>query len=389
MTRADYFDKILVTRPDLAERDCRLSEIRKAMEQVGLTALLVAGRDTSGDVGRGYFRYLTDYHLWGHEGLVFIPLDSEPCASVTSVGVAQEIIVRGWLTDVHVDPYLVAWMATELKARGFARSRIGIAGWGAILPVGMLERLKNSLPEATLVNADGLLNRVRMVKSALEVQQNQELWTVAKAAMERFVAALEPGRTQIELAAEATNVLQRGGCRDILIWFDGHLPPENIPIIWNDVMEYHMEISGASGHWCELTVTCAFTDPSPDELRFMDSERKAYDQIRRVARPGVCLADLARTFEQVLFDDGWQLAERQILHHDFHGQGLDPVEWPLYGPLAQMDTALEKGMILSYHPHREVVPPVRATGICDDILITENGAERLSGDWDFKWRRIA
>lgn len=375
------------TKADFAERDMRFRRTHEAMEREGLDALLVAGRESNCDIGRGYFRYFTDYHLWGHDGLILIPLEGEPTVTATGAGVAEKIGRLGWITDVHADPDLAPEIAVAMKERGLTKGKVGIAGWKFIMPVGAYKILTNSLPDIEFVNADHMMDRVRMVKSPLEIQQNRELWELAKAAMERFVEVLEPGQTQIELATEVLKVLAAGDCRDTLIWINGDLPPKDVPVtLDNNIVDCHVETPGESGHWCELTVTCAFRDPTPSELRLMDSELRAYEEIRKMAKPGVRVSDMAKTFESVLLGDGWEFASEQPLHNHFHGQGLDPVEWPVYGTLVQQDMDIEEGMVLNYHPSHKVLPAVRHTGINDNILITANGGERLSGDWDLRWR---
>ena len=124
----------------------------------------------------------------------------------------------------------------------------------------------------------------------------------------------------------------------------------------------------------------------------MDSELRAYDEIRSMARPGVRLSDMARTFERVLVEDGWELG-RSTTHFDFHSQGMDTIERPWFAaepPWGQsQDWPLEAGMVFSYHPKRRVKPAVAwGPGINEDILITPAGAERLSGDWNLRWRMM-
>ena len=63
----------MVTIPGLEERDSRLARVRTAMAAASLDGLLVAGKGHWW-TGRGYFRYFTDFHIWGHDGLIFIPL---------------------------------------------------------------------------------------------------------------------------------------------------------------------------------------------------------------------------------------------------------------------------------------------------------------------------
>jgi len=77
----------MATKADMAERDARFSKLRGAMAEAGLQALLVAGKGHWW-TGRGYFRYLADFHLWGHDGLILMPLEGGPMLTLTSAAVA-------------------------------------------------------------------------------------------------------------------------------------------------------------------------------------------------------------------------------------------------------------------------------------------------------------
>ena len=56
------------------------------------------------------------------------------------------------------------------------------------------------------------------------------------------------------------------------------------------------------------------------------------------------LSALTDTLERVYLEDGWQLAEKQSPHHDLHGEGMDTIEWPLYGVLdTRWDAPLRSG----------------------------------------------
>ena len=90
----------MVTKATLAERDDRLKRTRKAMEDAGLEGHLVAGKGHMW-TGRGYFRYFTNFHSWGHDALILIPLDDDPVLSITSYGVARYVEDSGWLNDTR------------------------------------------------------------------------------------------------------------------------------------------------------------------------------------------------------------------------------------------------------------------------------------------------
>jgi Xaa-Pro aminopeptidase len=284
-------------------------------------------------------------------------------------------------------------MINAIEEKDLKKSKLGIAGMDWILPAGVYKKLQKSLPNVEFINADELLDRVRMVKSPLEIKQMRELWDLSKTAMERFVEVLEPGKTGWELAAEACKITRAGGAREEFILLNEagfHGPPRNTPVKLDDILEYHMEICGPSGHYSEITVVCAYREPTELESKLMYAELKAYEEIKEIAKPGVRISELAHTFDTVLLDDGWEFGPPKN-HFDFHGQGQDVVERPWWDegqPCGQEDWELPAGTVLCYHPARTMIPSVLDTGICDDVVITSKGAERLSGDWDFRWRRI-
>jgi Xaa-Pro aminopeptidase len=383
----------MATQADLAERDRRLARTRAAMAVAGLDALVVAGKGHWW-TGRGYLRYFTDFHMWGHDGLLCIPRDDEPFMVFSSYAVAERIAARGWVTDVRGDVFQAPRLAEMMRERGITAGRVGIAGRRFILSVGNYEILTAELPGVEFVDADELMDRVRMVKSPLEIQQIREHWTLTKAAMERFVEVLEPGKSQRELAAAASEVALAGGARDILVFIGERPgetdPPRDVPVRCDDILRYHMEICGESGHWSEITVNCAFRQPTDLELKLVESELRALEVITPLARPGARLSELAAAFEATLREDGWTLGPATT-HFDFHGQGMDTIERPWHAaekPWGQsQDWILEAGMVFSYHPRRAVSPePGWSTGINEDVLITEQGLERFGNGWSHRWR---
>jgi Xaa-Pro aminopeptidase len=365
------------------------------MEAAQLDALLMAGKGHWW-TGRGYLRYFTDFHLWGHDGLLLLPLDGEPALTLSSPAVAQKIADRGWVTDTRGDVYIAPRMADYIRERGLATGRIGIAGMRFILSAGSFLELQRLLPDATFVDADDLMDRLRAVKSPLEIRQERELWQMAKSVMVGFGELVKgaKGVSQRELISEATKPVWTAGSRDLLI-FIGEQPgvsglPSDDPLLLEDKLRFHLEICGESGHWCEITINCAFQEPNALERKLMEDELEAFAEIREMAKPGARLSDIAATFNRALEARGWELGD-ETTHFHFHGQGMDTIERPWFSqkrPWGQsQDWELEAGMVFSYHPRRNVLPPGNwGAGINEDILITDSGAERLSVDWEHRWR---
>ena len=110
------------------------------------------------------------------------------------------------------------------------------------------------------------------------------------------------------------------------------------------------------------------------------------------ARPGVRLADLGAVFTGAMEEAGWSLTPVSG-RYDFHGQGQDAIERPLHvagdGVRSEDDAALPAGAVISYHPGRDVDPPVAwSPGISDNLLVDDDGAEWLSDGWEHTWREL-
>jgi Xaa-Pro aminopeptidase len=303
------------------------------------------------------------------------------------------IAERGWITDVYgvgnLDWDLPKKIIEVMKHRGLDDGKVGIVGKKMILPAGCYEQFQDRLPNVEFVDADRMMDRIRAIKSPLEIKQIKELWKDAVDAMERFVEVLEPGKTERELSAAPVELLQARGVRQYLVFLNG-IPGDDI-VDLEGVVKYHMEICGESGHWNEITVQPTYEPhPSEQEMKLMETELRAYDEILKAATPGTTLNELAEVFERVLREDGWDITEenKELEHLDFHGGGLDWLEFPGWTPATPElhDTKLEAGMYLCYHPYRLVEQDVGRTGINDGMIITEDGGERIYPDWDLNYR---
>jgi Xaa-Pro aminopeptidase len=381
--------------PTLQERDFRINRLRKAAIRANLDALLIAGKGHWW-TGRGYFRYLTDFHLWGHDGLILLPVEQDPSLVLTSYAVADKVAQRGWIQDCHGDVYLVPTMAALIRKAGLSHSRVGLVGARSILAAGVRDELLAALPNVTFTVADEVFDRVRAVKSPLELQQIDALWREVLPAMMRFQKTVEAGVLANEIAAEITRPIWASGARDILI-FVGEKPsevsiPQPEPLQCNDKTRFHLEVCGPSGHWCEVTINLAWRPPSDAETHLMTAELDAFDRIRAAAHPGTHLSELASLFEVTLREHGLEFSGATT-HFDFHGQGMDTIEYPWHAQARpwglSQDWPLESGMVFSYHPRRNIVGfEGWGTGLNEDIIITEGGAIRPSGGWDQSWRQM-
>jgi Xaa-Pro dipeptidase len=387
-TTRSLHTKIMNDKANLAERDSRYRRIREAMAREGMDALILAGNGSH--FHRGYLRYFTDTHMWAGDALLLIPLEGEPTLCwVTYAGPGQP--GEGWVSDLRRAIYPEKRMVEAMNEKGLTKGKVGIAGFRKIITAGAYQTLMSGFPDVEFVNADVMTDHVRVIKSPLEIQQMREVWQLAQSAMDRFVEIVEPGLTERQVAAEAAKVIRTGGSWDDLtvIKEDPYRGlPRDVALKCNDLVALHLEVCGPSGHWAEIDCTVAFRQPTVQELKLMDTELQALDAVCKMAVPGVRLSDMAHAWERVVEENGFELAPA-ARHFYFHGHGMDDIQWPWYtGQLEDnQDAVIEENMVLCYHPNRPVVPSTEwGMVVADELVITKHGAERLSGDWDHRWK---
>ena len=375
-------------KADLKERDERFTRIRTEMCKYGMIALLIAGHASHNN--RGYIRYVADTHLWSGDSLILLPLENPPVqVQVTYASASRPDQI--WISDYREAPSPHTEIIAALKEKGLTKGKVGVAGMDHVLTIEAYESLKVSLPNIKFINADLMMNKIRSIKSALEIDQNRELWDVSMLAMETFVEIIQPGVSQREAASEVGKVIKAAGSLDDLILIrDGKFKglPRNEPLNCDNIVELHLETCGESGHWSELNVSCLFREPVEVEQRLLEHELAIFEELRKLAKPGIKLSSLTDTFHHLIEQSGWILGS-PAWHYYFHGQGMDAIEWPYYSPMPEgnQDAILEPGMVFSYHPHRVPSPaPELTPRIFDDIIITKSGAERMNNQWDLRWR---
>jgi Xaa-Pro aminopeptidase len=203
-----------ITAEEFAERRVRLA---RAAADRGLDAVLVWSSGGSTLDAFGDVFYLTNHYPveprgadwpphwtgFGHSAMV---IESD-ASSVLLVGPPD------WRRDlVHADDVrdgrdLYALVADTLVARGLQAARIGLSR-AQLVPLPLYISLRQRFPGIELVPADEIVEDLRIVKSPAEIALMRHAQDVSVAMMRAMLSAVEPGRTDGDLAtigfAEAT-----------------------------------------------------------------------------------------------------------------------------------------------------------------------------------------
>ena len=244
-------------RPSQAEIDRRYSNVRKAMEEHGLDALVVSGSEYTGF--EGAVRYMTGFHILHRYAYVVITPSDDPVVvfprEATWVGDHSATFVERRELPEHCGQ----WIADYLKGQN-AR-KVGIYGLEYIINVRDYTAIAAAGFE--IVDFDIPFDYARAQKSDEEMASVRHSMEINKAGVLEVIRAYAPGKTEAELMGVAENVFAAAGCARntmdmVQIGENGSLRPQmvfptNRPLDDSDGIMYGLEVSGEGGHWIEYS----------------------------------------------------------------------------------------------------------------------------------------
>ncbi len=242
-------------------------------------------------------------------------------------------------------------------------------------------------PGVQLKNPGPLLGRLREIKSSAEIGLIRRAIDVTETGLRRAMKILRPGVFEYELQAEIEYAMKRGGAEATSFPSIIGSGPNSLILHYSEnrrqvktgdvvVMDVGAEVHGYAA---DITRTV------PAGGRFTPPQKKVYtivlsaqDSAIAAARPGLTLRDLDGIARGIITRAGFG---KYFVHFLSHHVGVDVHD------LAASDT-LRPGMIITIEPG--IYVPANATDVpkgCsgfgvrieDDILITPNGCELLTG----------
>jgi Xaa-Pro dipeptidase len=269
----------------------------------------------------------------------------------------------------------------ELRRRGAAGRRVGVAGplpWRQAEPLAALA--------GALVSLDADLARLRLVKSAEELEWLRVGCELTDLAVEALLAGARPGVDERELAALVEGAyLPRGGTTHIHYFATTPMdrPGIAVPAQWPSARRLRTgdalvcEISAA---WWDhpgqvLRTLAVAAEPTSLYRELHDVAEAAFEAVSGRLRAGATAADLVDA-SGVIEEAGF--TTRDDLVHGFVGGYLPPVLGSRSRMLADVpDFTYAAGMTVVVQPN--VVTPAETAGVQTGelLLVTDGGAEPL------------
>ena len=306
-----------------------------------------------------------------------------------------------WGTDaspIWPEVHNVAWSAADaarhaaalLRRRGLGGARVGIEA--AYLPAEAFLALRAELPGAELVDAAGVLEELRAVKSAEELELIRRAASANVDAMLATFQAVEAGQTTAEIA-ERLRLEQTARGLDfayclIAAGARHDRAPSAQPVATGDIVSLD---SGTSygGYVADCVRMGVLGEPTSRMLELLAEVDAVQQAVRAAIGPGRRGGDLFAVAGEQLE----RTPSRARASFLAHGTGLVTHEAPRLTasgsppyPAAHADQPLRAGMVLSIETHI-ADPDVGFVKLEDTVIVTEGEAEAV-GDHGRGWNVV-
>ena len=374
-----------------AELERRWAAVRKAMAEQKIDVLVMQANN---DFMGGYVKYFTDLPATnGYPVTVLFPREERmtvvgqgPMGVVRQLppegdgvrrGVARFIGCPSYASVPYTAGYDASLLFPHLKKH--AAGTIGLLG-PAALSFALVESLRREHEKANFVDASDMVDRIKAVKSAEEIEFMRRGAAMQDKCWEAVLKAIKPGMRDLEVAAVAEHEGHRHGSEQGLflcasgpvgsaaVFGNRHL--QNRVINEGDYFSLLIENNGPGGFYTEIGRTCVLGKASQemhDEHAFiLDARRFTLERLKPGASP-------RRLWDEYnAFLRGHRKPEEKRLHS--HSQGYDMVERPLVRHDEPM--LIGAGMVFACHP--TYATERTYSWICDNFLVGEQGVvERL------------
>ncbi|MBM4407950.1 MAG: aminopeptidase P family protein [Chloroflexi bacterium] len=365
----------------LEEYGARLAGVRERMRAAGLDLLLSHTPENltylSGYRTPGYYRYQC----------LAVPLDGEP-ALLTRRLEAYNVAVYSWFdrhatwTDTEDHVAATARLVADLGAEG---RRVGVEKDSWFLPVRDFEGLAARMPTTTFVDASGIVEQGRLIKSPAEIALMRRAARHAETGMRAGLDAVAEGRTENDVGAAVAAAMalagsEYAGLPQFFVSGARTLIPH---ATWTSRrMErgdpFFFELCGVVERYgCAMSRSGTIGEPSAQLARMAAAVEEALAGTLAIMRPGVTAHDVNAACQAILTQAGFPGVHG---HRVAYSIGLNfPPDWG-EGEIMSLqrgeERVLRPGMTFHVIPAL-FIPGVGATICTETVVVTETGVESL------------
>lgn len=264
------------------------------------------------------------------------------------------------------------------RALNLAGQRLGVEFLG--MRVLELKQLEQYAPGCQVLDAGGVLSKLRLIKDAEEIEYMRQAIRMTEQALQQVADTIQPGRTDLEIAAELKMAFLRAGAEGMSFEpiagvgpdsASSHAAPAGRRIEPGDLIVIDCGVT-YRGYVADITRTFAADPIAPQLQRVYEIVKEANAAGRAAVRPGVPAQEIDRVTRQVIAQAGYG---EYFVHRTGHGLGLEVHEPPYI--VEGNQELLQPGMTFTIEPGI-YLPGQGGVRIEDDVLVTSQGAETLT-----------
>jgi Xaa-Pro aminopeptidase len=238
--------------------------------------------------------------------------------------------------------------------------------------------IRNALPSIELVETDDVVEGLRAVKDAAEIEALRTACMYGDRALDALLPQLKEGLTEIEVATILEFEMRRAGSQglsfDTIAAFgeqaaEPHHQPTARTLKRGDFIKLDFGAKHA-GYHSDMTRTIAFGEPSAEMRAIYDLVKGSQQAGVDVVRAGATNGDVDAAARAYLADRGYSFG-----HGTGHGVGLEIHEAPAIRTGGT--DALVPGMVITVEPGI-YIPGTGGVRIEDSVVVTDDGCDILT-----------
>ena len=346
-----------------------------------------------------FFSFTNSYYMsgvpilpWGRPTITIVPQKGAPIIisgradeqNILSNSPIKNVMTYGDIEGPNVNE-AISHLAEVLHK--LSLKKIGIDGY--YTPIAYIELLKTKCPDCQVDDITDVIEDMRLINTAEEVEIIRIATAVADFGMETYLSEAKLGMTEIELAGRVTLAMARFAASsypDTGITFNCYsqqglhtLAPHAVasgnPLMPGQLMCVVVEASAAF-YMAAVERTIALGDIGPEQQHYYDAVVSSLQKAIEKCIPGTLCSEVDKVSQQVFKDAGYDdflcgTGLSRGLLNSFEGR-IDKSNIRIYN-----NNPLRPNMVLSIEPYA-IAPKVGAPRHCEMILITETGNEVLS-----------
>jgi len=373
-------------RDDLAfpmvEYDRRLADLRDRMATAGIDAMLTTTPEN--------ICYLTGFDSPGHywfQGLV-VPLDGEPFGYsrlLETSGVEADTWIERNI-GYHDSDDIITGLAGQLLADGYGDATLAIERECWFFPATFQERLFNAMPDTTFVDASGIVEAGRLIKSTYEIDLIKRAAAMGDRAIQAGLSALAVGASENDVAAKIMSELIIAGSHwPAIVPFVasgergaiGHATWKGRELRGGDTV--FLELAGCLHRYHAPQMrTAVMGKADPEICEAFNVVSESFDVAMKAIRPGVSAGEVDRVCRAYIAGAGF--GENQGSRTAYSVGISLPPDWGEGNILSMKPgegTLLAQNMTFHLLPWVQI-PGKGGVGCTETIRVTADGAERLT-----------